>query len=208
VCNHELTYRDVLGMKRVFHFFLQNFVQNILHLNKYFASHCHDECRKICPAALELFRAYRQKTEGKLDRNYATLQTCLEIRFWEQCMLFTALYSPSLSLLCTFSYWGSFTILHYRKKKLHGLSSRTKYTDRATASCRRSDCQLLRIEGATWWAWRIPAAVVSIFETGAATFLSSSSSVVLTRLSGPRSWPTILFFFLVVSGIEPGPPDL
>jgi hypothetical protein len=43
--------------------------------------------------------------------------------------------------------------------------------------------------------------------TGAATFLSSSFSVVLTRLSGPRSRPTT-FFFLVVPGIEPGHPDL
>jgi hypothetical protein len=40
----------------------------------------------------------------------------------------------------------------------------------------------------------------------AATFLTSSSSVVLTRLSEPRSRPTT--FFLVVPGIEPGPPDL
>jgi hypothetical protein len=38
-------------------------------------------------------------------------------------------------------------------------------------------------------------AVISIFYTGAATFLSSSSSVVLTRLSGPRSRPTTPFFF-------------
>jgi hypothetical protein len=30
--------------------------------------------------------------------------------------------------------------------KLHGLSQRANYTDRATAVCRRSDCQLLRIE--------------------------------------------------------------
>jgi hypothetical protein len=36
--------------------------------------------------------------------------------------------------------------------KLHGLSPRANYTDRATAACRRSDCQLLRIEGATWSA--------------------------------------------------------
>jgi hypothetical protein len=36
--------------------------------------------------------------------------------------------------------------------KLHGLSPRTNYTDRATAACRRSDCQLLQIEGATWSA--------------------------------------------------------
>jgi hypothetical protein len=33
-----------------------------------------------------------------------------------------------------------------KKKKLHGLSPQTNYTDRATAACRRSDCQLLRIE--------------------------------------------------------------
>jgi hypothetical protein len=36
--------------------------------------------------------------------------------------------------------------------KLHGLSPRANYTDRAAAACRRSDCQLLRIEGATWSA--------------------------------------------------------
>jgi hypothetical protein len=39
-----------------------------------------------------------------------------------------------------------------QKKELHGLSPRTNYTDRATAACQRSDCQLLRIEGATWSA--------------------------------------------------------
>jgi hypothetical protein len=38
------------------------------------------------------------------------------------------------------------------KTKLHGLSPRTNYTDRATAACRRSDYQLLRIEGDTWSA--------------------------------------------------------
>jgi hypothetical protein len=38
------------------------------------------------------------------------------------------------------------------EKKLHGLSPRANYTDRATAVCRRSNCQLLRIEGATWSA--------------------------------------------------------
>jgi hypothetical protein len=50
-----------------------------------------------------------------------------------------------------------------KKKKLHGLSLRANYTDRATAACRRSDCQLLRIEGPTWSSWRIPTAVFSIF---------------------------------------------
>jgi hypothetical protein len=33
------------------------------------------------------------------------------------------------------------------KKKLHGLSPRAKYIDRATAACRRSDCQLFADRG-------------------------------------------------------------
>jgi hypothetical protein len=36
--------------------------------------------------------------------------------------------------------------------KLHGLSPRANYTDRATAACPRSDYKLLRIKGATWSA--------------------------------------------------------
>jgi hypothetical protein len=39
-----------------------------------------------------------------------------------------------------------------KKKKLHGLSPRANYTDRATATCQRSDCQLVRIEAAMWSA--------------------------------------------------------
>jgi hypothetical protein len=50
-----------------------------------------------------------------------------------------------------------------KKKKNHGLSPRAHYTDRATAACRRSDWQLLQIQGATWSAWRIPTAVFSVF---------------------------------------------
>jgi hypothetical protein len=46
-----------------------------------------------------------------------------------------------------------------KKTKLHGLSPQANYTDRATAACRRSDCQLVQIEGARWSAWRIPPAV-------------------------------------------------
>jgi hypothetical protein len=42
--------------------------------------------------------------------------------------------------------------VEYKKLKLHGLSPRATYTDRATAACRRSDCQLVLIEGATWSA--------------------------------------------------------
>jgi hypothetical protein len=35
------------------------------------------------------------------------------------------------------------------------------YTDQATAVCQRSQCQPLRIEGATWSAWRINREIMS-----------------------------------------------
>jgi hypothetical protein len=55
--------------------------------------------------------------------------------------------------------FGFVILWRYKTKtKLHGLSPRANYTDRATAACRRSDCQLARIEGATWSAWWIPPA--------------------------------------------------
>jgi hypothetical protein len=39
-----------------------------------------------------------------------------------------------------------------KQTKLHGLSLQANYTDQATATCWRSQCQLLQIEGATWSA--------------------------------------------------------
>jgi hypothetical protein len=73
---------------------------------------------------------------------------------------------------------------HTNKSKLRGLSPRANYTDRATAACRRSQCQLFRIEGATWPAWRIPTAVSSDFYTGAAT----SSSKQLLNCTHEAEW--------------------
>jgi hypothetical protein len=52
-----------------------------------------------------------------------------------------------LGLSLTKMYWllGRDSKLSKTKTKLHGLSPRANYTDRATAACRRSYCQLLRI---------------------------------------------------------------
>jgi hypothetical protein len=49
------------------------------------------------------------------------------------------------------------------RKETPGLSPRANYTDRSTTACRRSDYQLLQIEGVTWSAWQIPTAVFSVF---------------------------------------------
>jgi hypothetical protein len=53
-----------------------------------------------------------------------------------------------------------YTILPHKKRtKLRGRSPQANYTYRATASCRRSKCQSLRVEGVAWSAQRIPTAV-------------------------------------------------
>jgi hypothetical protein len=45
-----------------------------------------------------------------------------------------------------------------KKTKLRGLSTQANCTDRATAACQRSWCQLLWVEGVAWSAQRIPTA--------------------------------------------------
>jgi hypothetical protein len=87
------------------------------------------------------------------------------------------------------------TCKHLRKNKqtnkLRGLSPLANYNDRATAACQRSYCQPLQIDER-----RVVSAVDSVrpyFRLSRPEplfFLSSSSSIVLTRLSGPRSRPT------------------
>jgi hypothetical protein len=78
-----------------------------------------------------------------------------------------------------------------QKKKLHGLSPRANYTDRATAACRRSDCQLVRIQGATDPSGRISR----FFRQEPLLFYQVAPQLVLTRLSAPRSRPTTFVFF-------------
>jgi hypothetical protein len=56
------------------------------------------------------------------------------------------------SYIHEFCYLNCECKLYALEKKTPMLSPRANYTDRATAACRRSDCQLLRIEGATWSA--------------------------------------------------------
>jgi hypothetical protein len=44
--------------------------------------------------------------------------------------------------------------------------------------------------GLTWSACQIPTAIFLVFQTGASTFSSGSSSIALLRQSGPCSSPT------------------
>jgi hypothetical protein len=73
---------------------------------------------------------------------------------------------------------------------LRGFSPQANYTNRATAACRRSYCQLLWTKGVTWSAQRIPMAVnFGFLDPEPLHFHSSSSSFILTRETGPRSSP-------------------
>jgi hypothetical protein len=75
--------------------------------------------------------------------------------------------------------------------QLCGFCSKANNTDRATASCRWSQCKLLRIENVAWSAQRITTAVnLDILDAEPLFFHSSSSSVKLASLSGPRSRST------------------
>jgi hypothetical protein len=78
-----------------------------------------------------------------------------------------------------------------KKTKLHGLSPRPNYTDRATAACRRSDYQLLRIEGRGGSVTDPYGHIVEFPDRS--RYFSISSSFVLTRLSGPCSKPKTFF---------------
>jgi hypothetical protein len=79
------------------------------------------------------------------------------------------------------------------RKKLNGLSPRANYTDRRLSAkrlptCADKGCHVVSVTDPY-------GRILSVFWTGAATFLSSSSSIVLTRLSGPRSRPTTFSFW-------------
>jgi hypothetical protein len=72
------------------------------------------------------------------------------------------------------------------EKKRKCPSSRANYTDRETAACRRNYYQLLRIEGCRLDSARDSHGHILVFLDQSL----SSSSTVLTRLSGSRSRPT------------------
>jgi hypothetical protein len=75
----------------------------------------------------------------------------LVVSFISHPLMPGSLTSTSTLAVCPIWLIPDYMALHHKKTtKIHGLSPRANYTDRATAAYRRSDCQLLRIEGATW----------------------------------------------------------
>jgi hypothetical protein len=65
------------------------------------------------------------------------------------------------------------------------------YTDQSTAADSVIWGRILRVEGITWSVQRIPTAVnIGFLDRRWLLFHSSTSSVILTRLRGPRSRTT------------------
>jgi hypothetical protein len=87
---------------------------------------------------------------------------------------------------------AAFFFVHQTRRKLRGLSPRANYTDRATD--RRLSAKLVSTFGdrrvSRSQSGRSLTAVISVSRLEPLPFLSSSSSILLTRLSGPRSRPT------------------
>jgi hypothetical protein len=92
---------------------------------------------------------------------------------------------------------------HVENFKLRGLSPQANYADRATAACRRSHSQLLRIEGVAWSEQRNPTAVNLGFINWGRYFFE-----IAPQLRHEAEWtPFYTQYFsgnLVAPGMEPG----
>jgi hypothetical protein len=138
------------------------------------------------------------------------LHSVLELVFW---MGLQNIIKTKLSLILTFTlYCGHNSCIEIPieiklKKNSIGLSPRANYTDRTTAACQRSDCQL-------FCGYRVPRGQLDGSLLPYSPF--SRQEPLLFYQVAPqlysRDWvdpvPDPLLFFLAVPGIEPRPPDL
>jgi hypothetical protein len=93
------------------------------------------------------------KTEGHFTNGSQYVQAYHRAPSWPRyCSRYEYMQKIRNSKLTTPRLHCNINIIQTKQNKLHGLSPRANYTDRATAASRRSDCQLLRIKGATWSA--------------------------------------------------------
>jgi hypothetical protein len=77
--------------------------------------------------------------------------------------------------------------VHRMKKQLRGMSP---YTDRATAACQKSQCQLFANRGCHVVSVRTLRPYSRFSRPEPLIFLPNRSSIVVTWLSGPRCRPT------------------
>jgi hypothetical protein len=89
------------------------------------------------------------------------------------------------------------------KTKLHGLSLRTNYTDRATAACRRSECKHFADRGCHVVSVTDPYGCILDFPDRSRYFYEVAPQLYSRGCVDPV--PDPLLIFLVVRGIEHGP---
>ena len=145
---------------------------------------------KIHPVGAELFHADEQ-TDRRTDMTKLIAAFCNFAnapKSEEMSKIWMYVYKWIQNMRVEFYIHGS---VHSKSIKLRGLSPRANYTDRAAAAGRRSLVPTFADRGVSRGQRNgSPRPLISVFWTEAATFYSSSSSIDLTRLSGPRSRPT------------------
>jgi hypothetical protein len=87
-----------------------------------------------------------------------------------------------------------FAHILYTKKKLHGLSPRANYTDRATTACREVIANFCGKKVATWSVWRIPTAVFSAFRQEPLLFYQVTPQLYSRGWVDPVPDPPLFFF--------------
>jgi hypothetical protein len=86
------------------------------------------------------------------------------------------------------------SVLECIKKNLHGLSPRANYTDRATAACRRSDCQLFADRGCHMVSVTDPyGRILGFLDRSPLLFYQVAPQLYSRGWVDPRSKPTIFF---------------
>jgi hypothetical protein len=115
------------------------------HVNYDFDGRICCEMRLHCGTKPQAWPLYRAASSGK------------RLAVWQAPICVARASSSIATIWQCFDAWRQgvphcHLLANKQTNKLHGLSPRANYTDRATAACRRSDCQLLRIESATWSA--------------------------------------------------------
>jgi hypothetical protein len=108
------------------------------------------EINSCCPTELVTTHSWLTTCVPKLGAMLAGVSANGRVTLIQQVLTEEPITACSTKTMEQEMVWSTGMVkqTHLREQKLHGLN----YIERETAACRRSDCQLLRIEGATWSA--------------------------------------------------------
>jgi hypothetical protein len=117
----------------------------------------------VCNNAEPWDSPYKLATKNVFLRNW--------IKYWKYAHIFECIH---------------FFVHNYAYKKLRGLNPRANYTAEWLPLVGEASANFCGVEGVAWWARRIPRPYSRFSRPEPLLSVSSSSSSVLTRLSGSR----------------------